>query len=319
MFSLGAITGRNAAGYDPDKEGSSLSGKVVLVTGGSSGLGKQAVILMARQGASQIWLTSRTADEANQAREDIRKQVPGANVKAVALDLASFRSIREAAMIILASLTSLDTLMLNAGVMGTSPAVTEDGYEQQFGINYMGHAFLTKLLLPLLDKTSTGGADVRVIMITSYSHWNSPQGGIQFSSLKTRAEQLPSLQRYAQSKLALILFARQLANNHPRLTVAAVHPGAADTDLQRGMTGIGWADKVLGAVTNKLFLYQPVEIVARHQVWAATTPELLSGEYYEPLGLVGKRRPEAADDDLAARLWNWTDDEFQAWHDRNEL
>ncbi|KAF4950593.1 hypothetical protein FGADI_8107 [Fusarium gaditjirri] len=319
MFNLGAITGSNAAAYEPSTEAPTLSGKVVLVTGGSSGLGKQSVLLLARQGAFQIWLTARTSAEADQACEDVRRQVPGTNVKGLALNLASLRSVTEAARTILASLTSLDILMLNAGVMGTSPTLTEDGYEHQFGINYMGHAFFTKLLFPLLDQTSMDGADVRVIILTSYSHWNSPHGGIQFDVLKTRAEQLPSLQRYAQSKLALILFARQLAKDNPRLTVAAVHPGAADTDLQKGTAGIGWADWVLGWVINKLILYQPVETVAKHQVWAATTPKLVSGEYYEPLGLVGKRRPEAADDELAAKLWNWSEVEFQSWQNRNKL
>lgn len=313
MFGLGAITGSNAAAFDPDKEIPSLSGKVICVTGGSSGLGKQAIIFLARHGGPEIWLTARTSSEAEKSCEDIRREVPNANIRALGLNLASFNSIREAARTILAQVTRLDILMLNAGVMGTPPDLTEDGYESQFGVNYMGHAFLTKLLLPLLNETANEGDDVRVVILTSYSHWNAPQDGIQFDVLKTRAEQLPSLKRYAQSKLANILFARQLAKGHPKLTIAAVHPGAADTNLQTGATDTGLVDWILGAVVNRLLLYQPVETVAKNQVWAATTPRLISGEYYEPLGLVGKRRHEAADDELAEKLWNWTEAEFQAW------
>jgi NAD(P)-dependent dehydrogenase (short-subunit alcohol dehydrogenase family) len=206
--------------------------------------------------------------------------------------------------------------MLNAGVMAISPGVTEDGYENQFGINYMGHALLTMLLLPVLDKTTNAGADVRIIVVTSYSHWNAPEGGIIFDKLKTAAEDMNPFKLYAQSKLANILFARQFAKEYPRFTIAAIHPGAADTALQANVTGVGFVEGMISYLQNKLILYQPVETVAKHQVWAATTEHIQNGEYYEPLGIVAERRPEAKDERLAEKLWKWTEEELQTWRAR---
>ncbi|CAG9956413.1 unnamed protein product [Clonostachys rosea f. rosea IK726] len=314
MFGLGSITGSNSAVFNPENDIPSLAGKIILVTGGSSGLGKQSIIYLARKKPSEIWFTSRTRSEADETFEDIRKHAPDTTIKHLTLDLGSFKSIQSAAQFLLSRITRLDILMLNAGVMGIAPGLTEDGYEIQFGINYLGHALLTKLLLPILKVTASEGHAVRVVILSSYSHWNAPKWGIQFQHLKTTAEQIPTLQRYAQSKLANILLARQLAKEHPEVTSVAVHPGAADTDLQAGVTGIGLMERILNATINRFLLYQPVETVAKHQVWAATTiKELVNGEYYDPIGLPGKRRPEATNEDLAKRLWNWTEEELKAF------
>ncbi|CAH0039313.1 unnamed protein product [Clonostachys rhizophaga] len=312
MFGLGSITGSNSVEFDPENDIPSLARKVILVTGGSSGLGKQSLIYLAQKNPSEIWFTSRTNSEAEETCKDIREHAPDTTIKPLTLDLGSFKSIRSAAQLLLSQINRLDILMLNAGVMGIAPGLTEDGYEIQFGINYLGHALLTKLLLPILKVTASEGHAVRVVILSSYSHWNAPEGGIQFQYMKTTAEQIPTLQRYAQSKLAIILLARKLAKEHPKVTFVAVHPGAADTDLQAGVTGIGLVERILNATLNRFLLYQPVETVAKHQVWAATTvKELINGEYYDPLGLPGRRRPEATDEDLMKRLWNWTEEELK--------
>ncbi|CAG9983132.1 unnamed protein product [Clonostachys byssicola] len=314
MFRLGSITGSNSAVFYPENDIPSLVGKVILITGGSAGLGKQSLIYLAQKKPSEIWFTSRTRSEAEETCKDIRKHAPDATIKPLILDLGSFKSIQSAAQLLLSQINRLDILMLNAGVMGIAPGLTEDGFEIQFGVNYLGHALLTKLLLPILKTTASKGHTVRVVVLSSYSHWNAPEGGIQFQHLKTTAEQIPTLQRYAQSKLANILLARQLAKEHPEVTFVAVHPGAANTDLQAGVTGIGLMERILNATVNRFLLYQPVETVAKHQVWAATTvKELTNGEYYDPLGLLGKRRPEATDEDLATRLWNWTEEELKVF------
>ncbi|KAJ9657496.1 hypothetical protein H2198_004257 [Neophaeococcomyces mojaviensis] len=311
MLRLGAITGSNAATYNPDESIPPLNGKTMLVTGGSTGLGKQAIIYLAQHSPSEIWMTAQSIDKAKVACADIRKQIPNANLKILQIDLASLNSIKKAAATFVAEVGRLDLLILNAGVMGTPPGRTEDGYEMQFGINHMGHAFLTKLLLPLLTKTADTGVDVRVIVLTLYSHRNAPVGGILFDTLKTTAEHLPSLKRYAQSKLANILYVRQLAKEYPKITVAAVHPGAANTDLSVAATDVGFIDRVMGRFVYRLFIFQSVEVAAKHQVWAATTTNLKSGEYYEPLGVAGEGRPEGRDDDLAKELWDWTEEELK--------
>ena len=311
MLRFGAITGSNAATYNPNEAIPPLNGKTILVTGGSTGLGKQAIIYLAQHNPSEIWMTAQSIDEAKAACADIRKHLPDANLKILQLDLASLNSVKKAAAAFVAEVGRLDLLMLNAGVMGIPPGLTEDGYENQFGINHMGHAFLTKLLLPLLSKTADTDVDVRVIVLASYSHRNAPTGGILFDTLKTTAEHLPSLRRYAQSKLANILYVRQLAKEYPKITVAAVHPGAANTDLLAGATDVGFIDRVVSRFFYKLFIFQSVEVAAKHQVWAATTRNLKSGEYYEPFGVAGEGRPEGRNDDLAKELWDWTEEELE--------
>ncbi|KAH7154666.1 short-chain dehydrogenase/reductase [Fusarium sp. MPI-SDFR-AT-0072] len=306
MLLLGNVTGTNSVAFDLNKNTPSLQGKTILITGGDSGIGKQAICYLALLSPSEIWLAVKDVDNANVAVADIKRQAPNARLRTVHLDLASFSSIKAAAATLIAQIERLDLLFLNAGVMGVSAGLTEDGYEYQFGINHLGHALLAKLLLPVLIRTAEPGRDVRVIVTSSYSHRNAPSGRVDFNTLKTDAKDLPTLKRYAQSKLANILFARALAEKYPQLTALAIHPGACRTNLVLGVTEPSLLDRIVG-----FFVYQPVEIVAKHHVWAAVTQDLESGEYYEPLGISGQGRPEARDKDLALKLWNWTEHELK--------
>ncbi|KAH7180154.1 hypothetical protein DER46DRAFT_631141 [Fusarium sp. MPI-SDFR-AT-0072] len=259
--------GTNSIAFDLNKNTPSLQGKTILITGGDSGIGKQAICYLALLSPSEIWLAVKDVDNINVAVADIKRQAPNARLRTI---------------------ERLNLLFLNAGVIGVSAGLTEDGYKYQFGVNHLGHALLAKLLLPVLIRTAEPGRDVRVI-------W----GGVDFNTLKTDAKDLPTLKRYAQSKLANILFARALAERYPQLTALAIHPGACRTNLVLGVTESSLLDRIVG-----LFVYQPVEIVAKHHVWAAVTQDLESGEYYEPLGISGQGRPEARDKDLALKLWN---------------
>lgn len=310
MLNFGNISGSNATAFDPVKDIPPLDGKVILVTGGSSGLGKQAITYLAQHNPSQIWLATQNIEEAEAACNDIRQQAPQADLRILPLDLASLDTVKQAAATFAARVDRLDILMLNAGVMSIPPGLTEDGFEKQFGINHMGHALLTKLLLPLLTRTAKDSDDVRVIVVTSYSHWNAPEGGILFDSLKTPAAHLSGSQRYAQSKLANILFARHLASQYPDLTVAAVHPGAADTNLHANATDSRLIDRIVNRYVYRFIIFSSVATAAKHQVWAATTKGLKSGEYYEPLGIAGGGRPEGRDSQLAQKLWDWTEVEL---------
>jgi NAD(P)-dependent dehydrogenase (short-subunit alcohol dehydrogenase family) len=310
MFNFGNISGSNNDAFDPVKDIPPLDGKVILVTGGSAGLGKQAIAYLAQHNPAQVWLAVPDMEEAEAACTDICEQAPQADLRILPLDLASLDAVKQAAATFLVRADRLDILMLNAGVMAVPPGLTEDGFEKQFGINHMGHALLTKLLLPLLTKTASAG-DVRVIVVTSYSHWNAPEGGIDFDTLRTPAEHLTGSQRYAQSKLANILFARHLASLYPSLTVAAVHPGAADTNLHANATDSRFVDRIINRYVYRFLLFSSLGTAAKHQVWAATTKEgLRSGEYYEPLGIAGGGRPEGKDPQLAQKLWDWTEAEL---------
>ncbi|KAL8870601.1 MAG: hypothetical protein Q9174_003395, partial [Haloplaca sp. 1 TL-2023] len=140
--------------FDPDQDIPDLSGKVILVTGGNAGLGKEAVLQLAKHKSSRIFLAARTASKGESAIEEIKQVVPSANITLLKLDLCSFKSISAAAEEFKSQSKRLDVLMNNAGIMATPLAETEEGYESQFGTNHMGHALLTKLLLPTLLSTA---------------------------------------------------------------------------------------------------------------------------------------------------------------------
>ncbi|KAM0331350.1 hypothetical protein ACHAQA_003022 [Verticillium albo-atrum] len=308
---IGNMLGGNSAVFVPSRDMPSLNGKVILVTGGNMGLGKEAVLEYSRHAPAAVWLAARNLDKAKQAAEEIKKQVPSAPIKILHLDLSSLESVQEAARTFSAASDRLDILMLNAGVMATPPGLTKDGYEQQFGTNHMGHALLTLLLLPVLKRTAQArpGGDVRIISLSSYGHRNAPEGGIDFASLKTSGEKLGGLGCYGQSKLANILFVRQLAKVHQDLLAVAIHPGLAGTNLTSGSSTLV---RRIGNIA-KLIMPSPEQGV-KHQLWASvTTKGLTSGEYYEPLGMGGLAQPAGKDDELAKKLWDWTGDELQRY------
>lgn len=292
----------------------SLEGKVILVTGGNSGLGKQSVLEFARHGAKEIWLASRSTEKSDEAIADIKKEVPDANIKPLSLDLTSLESVRNAARTFTQSSEQLDILMLNAGIMAAPAGLTKDGYELQFGTNHVGHALLAKLLTPVLDRTAAlPGSDVRVVVLTSAGAAMAPNGGIQFDSLKTKAEEMATWTRYGQSKLANALFARQLAREHPSWTTAAVHPGVISTNLGQHVRNMHWVFGTLLSVAR--LVLTTVEAGTRNQLWAATAPrgDIKSGEMYFPVGDLtgGRRGPYYNDDALAKKLWDWTEGEFE--------
>ena len=189
--------------FDPAKDIPSLQGKVILVTGGNEGLGKQAVFEYAKHNPKQIWLAARNVTRAQAVVDEVHQTLPDSPVKVLKLDLTSFASIKKGAQEFVAESDRLDILMLNAGIMATAPGLTEDGYEVQFGTNHMGHALLTKLLLPTMQKTAEAAdADVRVVSLSSAAHNRAPKtGGIQFEGLKTTQAELQAFYRYGQSKL----------------------------------------------------------------------------------------------------------------------
>ncbi|KAI8663059.1 hypothetical protein LRP88_07265 [Fusarium phalaenopsidis] len=296
--------------FNPERDIPSLHGKVILVTGGNTGLGKQAVVEFARHKPLQIWLAARNLQKAEAAAAEIKQQVPDAPIKLLELDLASFDSTRQAARSFLEQSDRLDILMLNAGIMAVPPALTKDGYEIQFGTNHMGHAYLTKLLLSVLEKTSLAEVEARprVVCLASHGHVYLHRGGFDFSTLRTTGESTGPLRCYYQSKLANMLWVRQLSKRYPQLTVSAVDPGLVQTELAVKAIGISWILRVI----IKMMLLTPVEKGVKNQLWASVSKDVKSGEYYEPIGRGGLATDDGKDDELAAKLWTWTENELDS-------
>ena len=296
--------------FDPLKDIPSLTNKVILITGGNAGLGAQCVLEYARHNPSQIYLAARNLSKATAAVAEIQAQLSSpAPIKILELDLSSLESVKRAAAKFKEEAGRLDVLMLNAGIMAAPPAQTTDGYEVQFGSNYLGHALLAKLLLPVMSTTaSKPDADVRIIMLTSFGHTHAPKEGIAFDTLKTHGEILGPYGRYGQSKLAQILWVRKMARLYPQFTLSAIHPGVVSTNLTAGATGSSYAVQALLGIAKRFTT--SVEKGARNQLWASVSKDVVSGEYYEPVGIGGGASELGKNDELAERLWDWTEEEL---------
>ncbi|KAH7122725.1 hypothetical protein B0J11DRAFT_532158 [Dendryphion nanum] len=299
--------------FHPGKDIRSLEGKIILVTGGNSGLGKQSIIELAKHSPAEIWLGARSTKKAQEAIDDITRQVPSAPpIKILEMDLSSFESIRKAVKTFQQQSQRLDILLLNAGIMMVPHDTTKDGYEIQFGTNHMGHALLTKLLLStLLETAEKPKSDVRVVVLSSIAHGYAPKSqGINFDTLKTKGEKLNTTALYGQSKLANILFAQELARRYPQLNVPSIHPGVVSTNITNTVKENSFGMRILATILSGV-LSVDVGKGALNQLWASVGTNVVSGEYYEPVGLAGRGSKWTRDSKLAEKLWAWTEKELE--------
>ncbi|SMD15346.1 oxidoreductase [Lentzea albidocapillata] len=273
------------------------TGRTVLVTGANSGLGLRTAQVLAARGAHVI-MGCRSVQRGETARQTVR-----GSAEVLELDLADLSSVRAAAE----KVEALDVLVNNAGIMAVPNGRTVDGFERQFGTNHLGHAALTWLLLPALRQRP--GA--RVVTVASLAH---QYGYIDFEDPNFDRRPYTLRGSYGQSKLANILFARELERRSPDVTSIAAHPGLTVTELTNNMAD-SHKSLVLrvGGKISHLFS-QSVEMGALPQLYAATSAEARGGQYYGPDGFNGfrghptiARMTAAARDDLAAnRLWELT-------------
>lgn len=302
--------------FNPTNDIPSLSGKVILVTGGTAGLGRETVLSFAAHDPAHIFFTGRSQASADKLIQDIQVKSPKTPVTFVACDLATLASVQKAAKDLLSQTTRLDIAMMNAGVMALPPGQTQDGYEIQFGTNHVGQALLIRLLTPLLESTAAHiSSNVRVIWNTSLGYKAHPKGGILFDKVETpQADIAPVIgewMRYGQSKLANLLYARAYATHHPSIISVSIHPGVSATGL---VNSLSFMQRMLVYVTN-LGTMVSAEQCAWNQQWAATALGVESGKYYEPVGVLTVPSGEGANDELAEKLWKWTEKVLEAWKD----
>ena len=244
-------------------EGIELSGQLVLVTGGSSGLGAETARALASKGAKVV-ITARNLPKGEQVAENIRTSTGNAAVEVMALELGSFAKIRTFAEAFLAKYDSLDVLINNAGVMACPFIKTEDGFEMQFGTNHLGHFLLTGLLMPAL----LNGTPARIVALSSRGHRFAP---VDFEDIHFEKRPYHPWVSYGQSKTANILHAVELERRYGARGVHAyaVHPGAIPTELSRHMS-----QDELEQLAASLDFIKTVEQGAATSVYAATAPEL---------------------------------------------
>lgn len=278
-------------------------------------MGKQTVTYLAAHKPARIYLAARTASKASLAIADIKTAVPTAcEIIHLPLDLTSFASIADAAATFNRSESRLDVLINNAGIMACPYSTTKEGYEVQFGTNHMGHALLTKLLLPALLQTSETHGDARVVTLSSAGHAIGVPGGLIFDQQKL--EQQGTWKRYGQSKLCNLLFARELSQRYPTITSVSLHPGVIFTDLFQSLRANVFLKAGLWLYGLFFFLipghYKSTEGGALNQTWAATTPKenLVNGAYYKPVGVKSEGSKAARDAGLQKKLWEYTEIEL---------
>lgn len=252
------------------------SGRVALVTGANAGIGLQEARLLAKKGAEVI-LAGRNPAKLEQAVSDIATQVPNAKLSFEIIDLADLDSIAKGADRIKAKYSRLDLLLNSAGVMIPPLSYTKQGFELQFGTNYLGHFALTGQLLPLILKTKNS----RIVSMTSLA---SGMGAINFKDPNYRNRRYLKMQAYAQSKLANILFINELAHKlaavHAQTKALIAHPGGANTGL---MSNGGF---VLRRIVTPLGSQSTAD-AALPILRAACDPEARNGSFWGPSGLFG--------------------------------
>ncbi|MGI5230762.1 oxidoreductase [Actinoallomurus sp. CA-142502] len=281
-----------------------LAGRRVIVTGANSGLGLRTSLELARHRATVV-LACRSAERGARALATVRAAVPDADVVLGSLDLADLASVRAFAE---SHPEPLDVLVNNAGVMALPRRTTADGFEAQFGTNHLGHFALTGLLLPALLQRP--GA--RVVTVTSMMHW---LGSADFAAFDDEHgyHKWPA---YCRSKLANLVFAKELDRRAPFVSVAS-HPGYASTNLQQAaprMTGHRTRAALFGLLNT--MVGQSDAAGAWPSLYAATAPGVAGGQCYGPRG-PGQSRgaprrvptlPRAADPELGRRLWELSEE-----------
>jgi NAD(P)-dependent dehydrogenase (short-subunit alcohol dehydrogenase family) len=284
------------------------AGRTIVVTGANGGLGFETALALARKQARVI-MACRNTEKAAEAADTILRQIPDARLDVVALDLGDLASVRRAAAGIGAMSDRLDVLVNNAGVMAIPRRTTADGFEMQLGTNHLGHFALTGLLLPKLLETP----EARVVTVSSLMH---QYGKIRFDDLQGE-RRYEKWAAYQQSKLANLLFLFELARRCERaglgLVSTGAHPGYAATGLQAvgpEMSGNPFM-KMITDIGNVL-IAQSAQMGALPILYAATAPDVRSGEYFGPNGFrqmrghprrVGCHRRARSEAD-AARLWD---------------
>jgi NAD(P)-dependent dehydrogenase (short-subunit alcohol dehydrogenase family) len=311
----------------------SQANKVVMVTGANTGIGYETALKLAEAGAHVI-VACRSEVKGRQAMDRIRKALPGLDVQMtfLPLDLASLESVRESTNKLQRLQLPLDTLVLNAGVMKSPGAefvaqeltygfeTTRDGLEYHIGVNHVAHFYLTQLVL---DSMVPGG---RVVVVSSMAERGSYDGGILFDEwIPIQGQMPPSYEdgkAYAQSKLANILFAKELAvrSANKSITVYSCHPGVIQTDLSRYMTPVlesgiqakPFLERHITTLMGKWFeasmFRAPGGALTQLHLATADPTTLENGAFYHPVGRPEiPSHPQGSNATLQTLLWEETE------------
>ncbi len=267
----------------------SMKGRVCLITGASSGIGRETARALARMGATVV-MTGRSVERGEAAMGQILRETPGAAVDFIPADFSSLEAVRSLVAGFAAKHSTLHVLINNAGTITAKRQLSADGYEMQFAVNHLAHFLLTSLLLD----TVKASAPARIVNTSSGLH---RRGGIDFEDLQAE-RRYGFIRAYARSKLANVLFTYEFAR---RLTGSGVtancfSPGMTRTDLGRDLSGVsGFFFRHMG---------KPAEEGALTAVYLASSPEVegVTGKYFSD-SKEAKSSDASHDSATARRLW----------------
>lgn len=273
-----------------------MAGKVCLITGANSGIGKVTAEALASLGAHVI-MVCRDRGRGEAAAADVERAAEGANIDLLIADLSSQASIRELAAEINKRYERLDVLVNNAGALFTSRSVTIDGYETTFATNHLAYFLLTHLLLGLLKKS----APSRIVNVSSRAH---ARATMRFEDLQSERGYSPS-RVYGQSKLANVLFTNELARRleGTGVTANSLHPGVVRTGFAKNNSGLLGELVAAGARVAGMFFVSP-ERGAETSIYLASSDEVegVTGKYFS-LSRETPSNAESRDPEVARRLW----------------
>lgn len=270
--------------------------RVIIVTGANTGIGRATAVALAKRG-DRLFLANRSAVKGEETANAIRAETNNDRVEHITLDLGSLGSVRDAARAFLAKDLPLHVLINNAGVAGQR-GETKEGFELQFGTNHLGHFLFTKLLLERLKSS----APARIVNVASQSHYEAR--GIDWELVRGKTRTVAGLKEYEVSKLANVLFTKELARRlaGTGVTAYALHPGVVASDAWRR---IPWPIRKI--VTWRMLTNDDG---AKTTLYCANAPELAneSGYYYDDCK---RKEPNkvAYDEALARELW----EKSEAW------
>lgn len=296
---------------------SNIKGKYFIVTGANAGLGLETVRVLCLNEGSVV-LTSRDRVKGVEAVRIIKSTIPDADVTLMILDLSSFQSIRSFCSQYINTNRPLNVLINNAGIMATPKNLTADGLESQIGTNHFGHYLLTKLLLPLLDRSGSATTPSRIVTVSSIANYlYAPKHGVSINDIHGDIKSYSSWCRYGESKLANILHSKELTkhciNNKMNVISVSLHPGViVQTELMRHVNSSFYT--LLSSIGNLMLnpyklLHVPlpdknIQQGSSTSIYCAAASDVEPGEYYADCRVEKKLiHPKACDAVLAAQLW----------------
>ncbi|KAI8150267.1 hypothetical protein BJV82DRAFT_586522 [Fennellomyces sp. T-0311] len=283
-----------------------LSGKIAIITGSNTGIGKVCATEMARKNCHVI-VACRTEKKGTKAVADIKAETGNDKVEFMKLDLLSLAAVKAFAEEFRSKYDQLDILMNNAGVMMCPYGLSEDGIETQFATNHVAHYYLTMLLLPVLEKS----APSRIVNVSSKGHYMTSLRAVSFDKVSDAKTYNPNF-HYGLSKACNILFTRELskrleAKGIDNIFVNTNHPGVVRSELSRHIMS---PSGVLETIYNNCITIT-TEQGALTQLYLATSPEVesknIKGKFYVPYAVPGYVNGYSSSDENATKLWEFTE------------